>query len=212
MTRCTWLLTRGDMMHAAAYSCCISASHGAFGCLHMLHHMVHSAAYSCCITWCMRLLTHAASHGAFGCLLMLHHMVHTAAYSCCITLCIRLLTHAASHGAYGCCPLSFPHSIWVAQMGGSLPWPWPPPEPCCLAPPSPQMSELPFEVIEKLRHDGQGLSGRAACVAAHQAKEQQKGLKRLNRHRPSELSSKRPVPRFREVLQVANRCAGSGRG
>lgn len=66
-----------------------------------------------------------------------------------------------------------------------------------------QMAEVPFEVLERLRSDGRGPVGEQARQAAREAKATK--FKRENRHRPQELSSKRPVGRFREVVQLPSR-------
>lgn len=63
-----------------------------------------------------------------------------------------------------------------------------------------QVADVPFEELEALRRDGRGLVGRAARVAA--AREAGRSFKRENKDRPQEVSSKRPVGRFREVIQV----------
>eukprot|EP00877_Chromochloris_zofingiensis_P009126 jgi/Chrzof1/4467/Cz14g14100.t1 len=63
-----------------------------------------------------------------------------------------------------------------------------------------QVADIPFEVLEQLKQDGMGPVGPQARAAAAAAKA--KKFKRENRHRPQELSSKRPVPRFREVIQI----------
>ncbi len=68
-----------------------------------------------------------------------------------------------------------------------------------------QVADVPFEVLEALRQDGTGPSGRAARDAAKAALEQQKDFHRANRHRPSEVSSKKPVSRARDVIQVTKR-------
>lgn len=68
-----------------------------------------------------------------------------------------------------------------------------------------QVADVPFEVLEALRQDGTGLVGRAARLAAKEAGEKQRDFHRANRHRPSEMSSKRPVPRFKEIIQVTKK-------
>lgn len=65
----------------------------------------------------------------------------------------------------------------------------------------PQMADIPFEVLERLRQDGSGPSGAAARALALAAK--QKKFSRENKHRPAEMSSKKPVSRFREVIQAS---------
>ncbi len=63
-----------------------------------------------------------------------------------------------------------------------------------------QVAQVPFEVLEKLRQDGTGLAGQAARAAALAAKK--KTFHRETKNRPTEMSSKRPVARFREVIQL----------
>eukprot|EP00878_Enallax_costatus_P016274 GHUV01017071.1.p1 GENE.GHUV01017071.1~~GHUV01017071.1.p1 ORF type:complete len:227 (+),score=81.86 GHUV01017071.1:193-873(+) len=63
-----------------------------------------------------------------------------------------------------------------------------------------QLADIPFEVLEKLHQDGKGPTPAAARAAAIAAK--QKVFHRENKNRPQELSSKRPVSRFREVIQI----------
>lgn len=63
-----------------------------------------------------------------------------------------------------------------------------------------QLAEIPFEVLEKLHQDGKGPTPAAARAAAVAAK--QKVFHRENKNRPQEVSSKRPVARLREVIQV----------
>ena len=65
------------------------------------------------------------------------------------------------------------------------------------------MADVPLEALESLRQDGRGLVGHAARAAAAHAKEQK--FTRANKDRPQEVSSKRAVGRFREVIQVARR-------
>lgn len=67
--------------------------------------------------------------------------------------------------------------------------------------------DIPFEVLMELKKDGSGPSGKAARDAAKMAQERAQSLdfKRANRHRPSEMSSKKPVSRFREVIQVTKK-------
>jgi hypothetical protein len=67
-----------------------------------------------------------------------------------------------------------------------------------------RLAEVPFEVLEALHQDGTGPSGAAARAAAVAAK--QLVFHRENKNRPQEVSSKRPVSRFREVLQVPKQC------
>ncbi|GLC44253.1 hypothetical protein PLESTB_000757400 [Pleodorina starrii] len=66
-----------------------------------------------------------------------------------------------------------------------------------------QVADVPFETLEALRQDGRGLVGPAARAAA--ARAAASSFKRDNKDRPQEISSKRPVGRFREVIQVPHR-------
>lgn len=63
-----------------------------------------------------------------------------------------------------------------------------------------QVADIPFEVLEKLHQDGKGPTPAAARAAAIAAK--QKVYHRENKNRPQEVSSKKPVSRFREVIQI----------
>lgn len=63
-----------------------------------------------------------------------------------------------------------------------------------------QLADIPFEVLEKLHQDGKGPTPAAARAAAVAAKHEV--FHRENKNRPQEVSSKRPVSRFREVIQV----------
>jgi ribosomal RNA-processing protein 36 len=63
-----------------------------------------------------------------------------------------------------------------------------------------KLSNIPLEVLERLRADGRGPVGAAARAAAAAAKQQT--FKREHKYRPQEVSSKKPVGRFREVIQV----------
>ncbi|PNW79128.1 hypothetical protein CHLRE_09g401663v5 [Chlamydomonas reinhardtii] len=67
-----------------------------------------------------------------------------------------------------------------------------------------QVADVPFEVLEAIKRDGRGLVGQAARVAAARADAASANFKRANKDRPQEMSSKRPVGRFREVIQVPN--------
>ncbi|GAX84324.1 hypothetical protein CEUSTIGMA_g11746.t1 [Chlamydomonas eustigma] len=64
-------------------------------------------------------------------------------------------------------------------------------------------SEVPFEVLEALKVDGRGPVGHAARLAARAAQERE--FHRANRHRPSEISSKKPVSRHRDIIQITKR-------
>ncbi|KAG1680721.1 hypothetical protein FOA52_008053 [Chlamydomonas sp. UWO 241] len=68
-----------------------------------------------------------------------------------------------------------------------------------------QVADVPFEVLEALRQDGSGPSGRAARDAARAGEHAQQSFHRANRHRPSELSSKKQVARHRDIIQVPKR-------
>ncbi len=63
-----------------------------------------------------------------------------------------------------------------------------------------RMADIPLEVLLQLKQDGTGLQGEAARQAAAKAK--QKTFHRETKNRPSEMSSKRPVARFREAIQA----------
>lgn len=66
-----------------------------------------------------------------------------------------------------------------------------------------RLSDLPLEQRERLLRDGSGPAGRAARDRARKALEAQRSLRRAHRDAPREMSSKRPVSRHREVLQVS---------
>mmetsp|Transcript_14762 Transcript_14762/g.26002 ORF Transcript_14762/g.26002 Transcript_14762/m.26002 type:complete len:274 (-) Transcript_14762:345-1166(-) len=68
-------------------------------------------------------------------------------------------------------------------------------------------ADVPLEMIESLRRDGRGLSGAAArnAAASATAKERSRDFHRSNKDCPQEISSKRPVSRFREVIQVSKK-------
>lgn len=65
------------------------------------------------------------------------------------------------------------------------------------------LTDLPLDQRERMMRDGAGPRGLAARRRAHQAAEAQRSLKRESRDRPREMSSKRPVSRYREVIQVS---------
>ncbi|KAF8062657.1 ribosomal RNA processing protein 36 [Scenedesmus sp. PABB004] len=65
-----------------------------------------------------------------------------------------------------------------------------------------RLADVPFEVLARLAGDGAGPSPAAARAAAAAAKARG-SFHRESKNRPQELSSKRPVSRFREVIQVA---------
>lgn len=60
--------------------------------------------------------------------------------------------------------------------------------------------DVPLEVLARLKADGLGPTGDAARAAAAAAKG--RSFRRETKNRPQEASSKRPVSRFREVIQV----------
>lgn len=69
-----------------------------------------------------------------------------------------------------------------------------------------QVLDVPFEELEHLRHNGATL--RAASKPHSRRKgdgEQGRKFTRDNKNRPMETSSKRPVPRLREVIAVPKR-------
>jgi hypothetical protein len=111
-------------------------------------------------------------------------------------------THACMHACMHSCMGRH------ATLSPCMHWCAPPPRapiPTSLRPASLQVADVPFEVLEALRQDGRGPSGRAAREVARAAMEAQKNFHRANRHRPSEMTSKKPVPRFREIIQVTKR-------
>lgn len=63
-----------------------------------------------------------------------------------------------------------------------------------------RLAEVPLEAVTKQLKDGKGPVGAAARAAAAAAKQQV--FHRETKNRPQQLSSKRPVSRFREVLQI----------
>lgn len=67
-----------------------------------------------------------------------------------------------------------------------------------------QVADIPFEALNRIKADGTGLAGQAARRVAKAAAQHK--FSRVNKDRPQETSSKRPVGRFREVIQVPNRC------
>lgn len=66
-----------------------------------------------------------------------------------------------------------------------------------------QVADIPLEVLEQLKGDGRGLTGEAAKQAAREAAK--KKYKRPSKHAPQEITSKRPVSRFREVIQIPSK-------
>jgi ribosomal RNA-processing protein 36 len=66
-----------------------------------------------------------------------------------------------------------------------------------------QVADIPLELLEQLKSDGKGLSGEAARKAAKEAAK--KKYKRPSKNAPQELTSKRPVSRFREVVQIPSK-------
>lgn len=71
-----------------------------------------------------------------------------------------------------------------------------------------QGNDLTFEQMEAVRRDG-GMSHETLKRILQKQKEKDKSrsFKRENKNRPMETSSKRPVPRLREVVQVTKRCS-----
>eukprot|EP00898_Chlorokybus_atmophyticus_P003801 jgi/Chlat1/4421/Chrsp29S04547 len=66
-----------------------------------------------------------------------------------------------------------------------------------------QLAEVPFEELELLRQDGRtGPSTFQRLASSMRKLPKKEDLKRANKNRPQELSSKRPVPRFREVISL----------
>lgn len=63
-----------------------------------------------------------------------------------------------------------------------------------------RLAEVPLEAVTKQLKDGKGPTGAVARAAAAAAKQQV--FHRETKNRPQQLSSKRPVSRFREVIQV----------
>lgn len=68
-----------------------------------------------------------------------------------------------------------------------------------------QVADLPLGARLAAKTDGSGPAGAAAKAAARAAKEQEATFKRANKHRPTEMSSKRAVGRLREVVEPARR-------
>ena len=70
----------------------------------------------------------------------------------------------------------------------------------------PQVNDVPFEQLEALRQDGR-FSVDALKLQQRGPKDRGKAhsFKRDNKNRPMEASSKRPVPRLREVVQAVKR-------
>jgi len=73
-----------------------------------------------------------------------------------------------------------------------------------------ELQQIPFEVLERLRE-----TDNSAALAVTTVKATRRGdgndtslskkFKRENKNRPPEMSSKRPVPRFREVFEAPKR-------
>lgn len=63
--------------------------------------------------------------------------------------------------------------------------------------------EIPFEQLEQMRQHG-GITKQQIRQLVEKAKA--KSFKRENKNRPMEMSSKRPVPRLREVVEGTKRC------
>lgn len=66
-----------------------------------------------------------------------------------------------------------------------------------------RLADLPLEQRERLMRDGAGPAGHAARERARRALEAQRSLTRASRDAPREMSSRRPVSRYREVIQVS---------
>ena len=87
---------------------------------------------------------------------------------------------------------------------------------CCNHTPTPagivQEIDTPFEQLEALRQDGR-FSGKPLILQHSGPKDRGKAqsFKRDNKNRPMEASSKRPVPRLREVVQVVKRWVSPGK-
>ncbi|KNA08202.1 hypothetical protein SOVF_164620 [Spinacia oleracea] len=58
-----------------------------------------------------------------------------------------------------------------------------------------ELADVPFGELQKARADG-------STLALHRKRESENKSKRANKNRPMEVSSKKPVSRFREVIQV----------
>jgi ribosomal RNA-processing protein 36 len=63
-----------------------------------------------------------------------------------------------------------------------------------------RLAEVPLEAVTQQLKDGKGPTGAAARAAAFAANKQV--FHRETKNRPQQLSSKKPVSRFREVIQV----------
>lgn len=63
-----------------------------------------------------------------------------------------------------------------------------------------RLADIPFAVLDRLKHSGRGPVGPEARAQAIAAKKVV--FHRERKDRPMEMSSKRPVPRYREVIQV----------
>ena len=64
--------------------------------------------------------------------------------------------------------------------------------------------DIPFEQLERMRQHG-GITKQELRKVIERAKA--KSFKRENKNRPMEMSSKRPVPRLREVVEATRRYA-----
>ena len=64
--------------------------------------------------------------------------------------------------------------------------------------------DIPFEELERMRQHG-GITKQELQKVIERAKA--KSFKRENKNRPMEMSSKRPVPRLREVVEGTKRYA-----
>ncbi|KNA22065.1 hypothetical protein SOVF_037370 [Spinacia oleracea] len=57
-----------------------------------------------------------------------------------------------------------------------------------------ELADIPFEELQRARSDG--------TLALHRKRKSENKSKRANKNRPMEVSSKTPVSRFREVIQM----------
>ena len=91
-----------------------------------------------------------------------------------------------------------------------------------------QLADIPFEMLEKIRRDGHvsappraasgnrgGPAGSTKARSTAEAggskpgeEEARRSFKRANKNAPVEMSSKRPVGRFRDVVQSSKRRVG----
>lgn len=72
-------------------------------------------------------------------------------------------------------------------------------------------ADIPFEQLEKMRqHGGITKEQMRKMIEVSKERAKAKSFKRDNKNRPMEMSSKRPVPRYREVVEGAKRCSSPG--